>query len=441
MESNTGSKPDLRFSPRVKELLDLESRVTAGGFDPLPYFFDKGQGSLLWDVDGKEYIDFIGMFSAVNTGHCHPDIKKALVEQLNKITLLNLSCHNSTFGPFARRLCTRFDYDKVVAMTSGTEAADTACKIARCWGINQKRIPASDCIILGVGDCYHGLASGVWGLMNSNPLRTTKYGLESQILMNTNPSTGELLGYGDLEKMRSCLQENKDRVAAVIIECIHGYSRDASDDIRYARGVYELCKSMNILFIADEVRQGAGKTGKFFSFQHLGDDVKPDIVTMGKSITGGFYPQSFIMGVDAVMASVGPYEMASTYGFSPLAIAAANATLDVIDRENLIERGVHLGYLWKTAVESWQHPLVDYVAQIGADSNLILRGVKPSRVAALCMHRGLFVYPKANGLRLSFAMNMPDELLLRGAAILRSCLDDINNYGSIEGETTRYESV
>lgn len=169
--------------------------------------------------------------------------------------------------------------------------------------------------------------------------------------------------------------------------------RDVTDEIRYARGVYELCKSMNILFIADEVRQGAGKTGQFFSFQHLGDDVKPDIVTMGKSITGGFYPQSFIMGLDTVMASVGPYEMASTYGFSPLAIAAANATIDVIDRENLVERAVHLGYLWN-------HPLVDYVAQIGADSNLILRGVKPSRVAALCMHRGLFVYPKANGIRL-----------------------------------------
>lgn len=214
-----------------------------------------------------------------------------------------------------------------------------------------------------------------------------------------------------------------------------------NDEIRYARGVYELCKSMNILFIADEVRQGAGKTGKFFSFQHLGDDVKPDIVTMGKSITGGFYPQSFIMGMDTVMAFVGPYEMASTYGFSPLAIAAANATIDVIDGENLTERAVHLGYLWRETVESWHHPLVDYVAQIGADSNLILRGAKPSRVAALCMHRGLFVYPKANGLRLSFAMNMPDELLLRGAAILRSCLDDINNYGSIEGETTRYESV
>ncbi|KAJ5465477.1 hypothetical protein N7530_009264 [Penicillium desertorum] len=437
MESNSSKKPDLTLSPRVKELLDLESRFTVGGFDPMPYFFEKGQGSLLWDVDGKEYIDFIGMFSAVNTGHCHPYIQEALIEQLKKdaakVTLINLSSHNSTFGPFARSLCARFDYDKVIAMTSGTEAADTACKIARSWGINQKHIPAEDCIILGVGDSYHGLSSGVWNLMNSNPL--------SKIQMNTNPSTGELLEYLDLEKMKSCLREHKDRVAAVIMECIHGYSRDVNDEAHYARGIYELCKSMNILFIADEVRQGAGKTGKFFSFQHLGDNVKPDIVTMGKSITGGFYPQSFIMGMDTVMASVGPYEMASTYGFSPLAITAANATIEVIDRENLIERGVHLGYLWRKTVESWQHPLVNYVAQVGADSNLILRDVQPSRVAALCMHRGLFVYPKANGIRLSFAMNMPDEVLLKGAAILKSCLDDIDNYGSIEGELTRYKTV
>lgn len=191
---------------------------------------------------------------------------------------------------------------------------------------------------------------------------------------------------------------------------------------------------MNILFIADEVRQGAGKTGKFFSFQHLGYDVRPDIVTMGKSITGGFYPQSFIMGVDEVMASIGPYEMASTYGFTPLGIAAANATIDVIDREDLIQRGVHLGNLWRRTVESWNHPLVDYVAQIGADSNLILRGVQPSRIVALCMHRGLFVYPKPNGIRLSIAMTMSDEMLLEGAAILKSCLDDVGKFGSIEGE-------
>ncbi|KAB8255422.1 pyridoxal phosphate-dependent transferase [Aspergillus pseudonomiae] len=441
MASNNDNKPVLKLSSRVKELLDLETRYTAGGFDPMPYFFEKAQGSLLWDVDGKRYIDFIGMFSAVNTGHCHPDIQEKMIEQLKKVTLVNLAAHTSTFAPFAERICTRFGYDKVVAMTSGTEAADTACKIARRWGINQKGIPAQDCLVLGVGGSYHGLASGVWSLMNPNPLRTTLYGLDSKIQMNVDPETGELLEYLDLEKMRICLEKHKDRVAAVIMECIHGYNRDVNEEIRYARGVYELCKSMNILFIADEVRQGVGKTGKFFSFQHLGADVKPDIVAMGKSITGGFYPQSFIMGLDTVMGSIGPYEIASTYGFTPLGIAAANATLDVIDRENLIERAVHLGDLWRKTVESWNHPIVDYVAQVGADSNLILRGVQPSRIAALCMHRGLFVYPKADGLRLSFALTISDELLLEGAAILKNCLDDVDKYGSIEGEETRLKLV
>ncbi|GFF59753.1 ornithine aminotransferase [Aspergillus udagawae] len=434
MTLNCDNKPDLTLSPRVRKLLELESQFTVGGFEPMPYFFEKAQGSLLWDVDGNRYIDFIGMFSAVNTGHCHPDIQEAVIEQLKKVTLLNLSCHTPTFGLFAKRLCTRFCYDKVVAMTSGTEAVDTACKIARKWGIHQKGIPPQECVILGVGGCYHGLGSGVWSLMNGHSLRVKRYGLDSKIQMNTNPRTGEVLEYLDLDRMRTCLEEHKDRVAAVIMECIHGYSQDVNEEIRYARGVYDLCKSMNILFIADEVRQGVGKTGKFFSFQHLGHDVKPDIVTMGKSITGGFYPQSFIMGLDAVMASVGPYEMASTYGFTPIGIAAANATIDVIDKENLIERGVSLGNLWKKTVESWNHPLVDYVAQVGADSNLILREVQPSRVAALCMHRGLFVYPKPDGIRLSFAMTMSDELLLEGAAILKGCLDDVDNYGLIEAE-------
>lgn len=217
--------------------------------------------------------------------------------------------------------------------------------------------------------------------------------------------------------------------------------RDVDEEIRYARGVYELCKSMNILFIADEIRQGAGKTGKFFSFQHLGEDVKPDIVLMAKSITGGFYPQSFIMGVDKAMAAVGPYEIASTYGFSPLGIAAANATLEVIDRENLIQRAADLGALWRKTIESWNHPLVDYVAQIGADSNVVLRNVRATRVAALCMHRGLFLYAKDDKLRLSFAMTMSDALLLEGAAILKTCLDDVDKYGLIEGELTRYGSA
>lgn len=197
------------------------------------------------------------------------------------------------------------------------------------------------------------------------------------------------------------------------------------EEIGYARAVYDLCKSLNILFIADEVRQGCGKTGMFFSFEHLGNDVKPDIVTIGKSITGGFYPQSFIMGVDQVMKWVGSHEIACTYGYTPLAIAAANASLDVIDNEDLLDRARQLGKLWRETVKSWDHPLVDGVSSIGADSNLILRGVEGHRVGALCMHKGLFLYPRVDRLRISFALTMSDELLLKGCWILKSVLDEL----------------
>ncbi|RFU27053.1 hypothetical protein B7463_g9286, partial [Scytalidium lignicola] len=414
----------MQVSSRVKTLQDLEKQFTVGGFNALPYFFERANGSLLWDVDGKEYIDFICMFSAVNTGHNHPYILEKVTQQLNKITMVNFAAHTPMFGRFAQRLCNRFGYDKVAALTSGTEADDNSCKIARRWGINQKGIGAEECIILGVGAGYHGLGMGVWGLMDPSPKRTA-YGLDSKIMMNINPTTGELLEYLDIEKMRVCLEQHKNVVAAVIMECIHGATPDVNEEIRYARAIYDLCKSLNILFIADEVRQGCGKTGKFFSFQHLGNDVKPDIVTIGKSITGGFYPQSFIMGTDHVMKWIGSHEIACTYGYTPLAIAAASAGLDILDDERLLYRATQLGELWRETVKSWNHSLVDDVSGIGADSNLILRGVEGYRVGALCMHKGLFLYPRVDRLRISFALTMSDELLLKGCAILKSALDEL----------------
>lgn len=155
---------------------------------------------------------------------------------------------------------------------------------------------------------------------------------------------------------------------------------------------------------------------------------------MGKSITGGVYPQSFVMGVEEAMSLVGKYEVGGTYAFSPLGIAAANAAIDVIDNEHLVEKAASLGELWTNTVNSWSHPRVDYVACIGADSNLFLRGVSGYRVAALCMHRGLLLYPRPNKLRISFAMTMSHDTLLKGAEIIRAALDDVDSYGYIEGE-------
>ncbi|KAK7883373.1 hypothetical protein LTR67_011297 [Exophiala xenobiotica] len=426
--------PQLKLSLKTLQLLKQETEYSAGGFEPVPAFFAKAEGVRLWDVDGKEYLDFIAMFSAVNTGHRHPYILQKVVEQLQTATLFNLATHNTLWPPFAEMICRRFGYDKVIAMTSGTEAADTACKIARKWGLQVKGIAPNDCVVFGVGQSYHGLGSGVWPLMDPSPRRKA-YGLDcNQSVMNVNPSSGSSLGYLDLEAMRRCLQEHHSRTAGVIMECFHGSARTVEEEWAYARGVYDLCKAHNILFIADEVRAGAGKTGKFCSYQHLGDDCKPDIVTMGKSVTGGFYPQSFILGTKAVMALVGSNQTASTYAMAPLAIAAAQATIEVIDREHLMDRAVELGDRWKAVVASWNHPKVNYVACVGADSNLFLKGTPGPRLAAMCLHKGVLTYPRPDGLRLSFPMTMTTEELEHGAALIREALDEVDQYDTIPGE-------
>jgi ornithine--oxo-acid transaminase len=221
------------------------------------------------------------MFSSANLGHCHPYVREKVMEQMNKIVMANLSTHNATYGPFAKTMCERFGYDKIIAMTSGTEAADTACKIARKWGIQVKGISEESCIILGVGSSYHGLGSSVWGLMDSTRHRK-EYGLDSKMVMNVNPSTRELLEYLDLQAMRRCLEEHSARISAVIMECLHGTSQSVEDEITYVKGVHDLCREHNVLFIADEVRQGVGKTGKFLGYDNIGQGFQPDITTMGK---------------------------------------------------------------------------------------------------------------------------------------------------------------
>ncbi|OAQ67799.1 acetylornithine aminotransferase [Pochonia chlamydosporia 170] len=406
MGSNT--MKSLTLSQKTSHLLDQEMSYSAGGFQPVPAMFERAQGSKLWDVDGKEYIDFISMFSASNLGHSPPYIVERMTKQMHKASMINLAGHNASWPPFAEMMCRRFGYDKIIAMTSGTEAVDTACKIARKWGIQSKGINAENCVILGVGSSYHGLGSGVWSLMDPGPSRS-EYGLNSKTAMNVNPSTGESLAYLDLDAMKRCLEQEHQRVAAVIMECLHGTSRTVEEEVIYARGVYDLCKKHNVLLQAD-------------------------IVTMGKSITGGLYPQSFVLGVANVMSLVGPYQMASSYASTPLAVAAAEATFEMIDNENLMDRAMELGKRWRAIVESWNHPKVNYVASIGADSNLFLKDTNVSRLAALCMHKGLFTYPRPDGLRLSFPMTLTVEELEAGAAIILEALDEIDQYDGIAGE-------
>ncbi|RFU29300.1 hypothetical protein B7463_g7028, partial [Scytalidium lignicola] len=390
------------------------------------------------DVDGKEYIDFIAMFSAVNTGHCHPKILAAVMEQMQKVTLINLATHNATWGPLAERLCTRLGYDKVISVVSGSEATDTACKIARKWGILKKGIAPEKTFIFGVGDSFHGLTSGVWNLQNPTKKRA-EYGLDSSLQTNLNPSTGEIMRYGNIQEFRDCIEKHHEQTAAVIMECLHG-ALLTEIEIKYARAVYDLCKEYNILFIADEVRQGVGKTGKFFCHEHLGPDVKPDIVAMGKSISGGFYPCSYVIGKEEAMSLVGTAEVAATFGFTPVGVAATNAVLDLVDEPGYMERGIALGKRFKEAAASWDHKFILNTVSCGTDMVIYIDENNPDypvtgrKVAALCIQKGLLVTSFTNRVRMSPPLILTDEEMDKAMSIIKEALDEVMDYDYVPGE-------
>jgi len=426
------------LSARVQEIFDKEAKYTSGGFIPIPAFFVSGKGSILQDVDGNEKIDFLSMFSAANLGQQHPKLTKAMHDAYDNSTMLSLACRGPIWADFSEMMCKRFGYEKITAMVSGAEAADTACKVARKWGTRFKHIPADEMLVLGVSENYHGLTSGVWPLMSPSKARDA-YALNDKVLTNVNPSTGQLLRYGHIEDMEACLKEHGHRVAGVIMECIHGHLEKFEDEIAYSKGVRQLCREHNVLFISDEVRMGSAKTGKFLCSDWFGPENKPDIIAIGKSISGGAYPASFILGSNETVGHVEPYESASTFAPTAVGLAAVTAALQIYDEEKLADRSAEMQRIWEAETSSWQHPFVKFITARGSDYNITLKEdyhnkrVTPSRLAQLILHKGVFVYPMDNRLRMSVAMTISDEVFLKGIAIIKEGLDEIEQYDIIAG--------
>ncbi|KAH1590486.1 hypothetical protein KXX34_004850 [Aspergillus fumigatus] len=440
----------VRLSSKTKELLEIDSKHSAGGIFPLPVFIKSGKDSILKDADGKEIIDFICMLSATNLGQCHPKLLQAMTTSMQTSKYRPHEPRRFTlevpqFDPvgalgdwaeFTRDMCARFGYDKMVGMVSGTEGADAAVKFARKWGIKRKGIPPRDVLVLGVSDNYHGVGSGIWPIMNDMG-QASDYGFINENLRNTNPTTGELLKYGCLEDVEQVLAGNHGRVAAIIMECIHGKKRSFEEELNFAIGVRQLCKRYNILFIADEVRMGSGKTGKFLCSDWMGPENKPDMVVMGKSITGGAYPASYIFGNHEVMDLIGGYEPVATFGMAPAAIAATRATLEIIDEEKLVDRATWIGQVWKKETAGWSMPWLDYTTNRGADLGLYLKRTRnprltTRRLSMLCLHKGILTYPDGDRVRMGVALNIPEADLLRGMAILKEALLELDDYDEIE---------
>ncbi|KAF9873935.1 hypothetical protein CkaCkLH20_08669 [Colletotrichum karsti] len=438
--NNNVTKRTLKVSESGRELYNFSQQYSVGGVNLLPVYFDSGKGSRLVDSAGNELIDFICGFSATNLGQCHPIIVEAQVKSAQQITLANIAGVSASWPRLAKRLCEKFGYDKVTAMTSGAEAADTACKLARGWGIKTKKIDPAEVLVFGTSENYHGTISGVWPLMEQEA-GWDLYGTFSGNVTNINPLTGKVLRYLHAEDYAEAFEQMHERVAGVIMEPLHGTSRSMEEEIEFCIQVRQLCKKYNILYIADEVRMGACKTGKTLSSDWLGPENKPDMIVMGKSISGGAYPASFVLGSDEVLTNVKPYHSLSTIASTPMACAVVEASLDIWETENLPQRALNIHKQWKKEISSWSFPYLRYATAFGADMSLFLNEeyetreekITARRLMLLCANKGLLVYPAPRGrVRLGTALTISNEDLLEGFRILREALTELPLYGDIE---------
>ena len=379
-------------SSNTQKYLDLENTYGAHNYHPIPVVLDRGEGVYLYDVDGKRYFDFLSGYSAVNQGHCHPAIIKTLQEQAAKLTLTSRAFHNNLLGEYEKYITHYFGYDKVLPMNTGVEGGETAIKLARRWGYAVKGIPENQAKIL--------FAEGnFWG-------RTL-----AAISSSTDPSSYKGFGpympgfgivpYNDLQALETALADSN--VAAFMVEPIQGEAGVVIPNEGYLKGVRDLCTKYNVLFIADEIQTGLARTGKMLACDH--ENVRPDILILGKALSGGTLPISAILADDIVMLQIKPGEHGSTYGGNPLACAVAMKALEVLKSEKMAENAEAMGALLRSELEKLHSPFIKLVRGKGLLNAIVINHPDPEVSWELCLHLkdlGLLAKP-THGDKIRFA--------------------------------------
>jgi ornithine--oxo-acid transaminase len=379
-------------SSNTQKYLDLENTYGAHNYHPIPVVLDRGEGVYLYDVDGKRYFDFLSGYSAVNQGHCHPAIIKALQEQASTLTLTSRAFHNNLLGEYEKYITEYFGYDKVLPMNTGVEGGETAIKLARRWGYAVKGIAENQAKIL--------FAEGnFWG-------RTL-----AAISSSTDPSSYKGFGpympgfgivpYNDLQALETALADSN--VAAFMVEPIQGEAGVVIPTEGYLKGVRDLCTKYNVLFIADEIQTGLARTGKMLACDH--ENVRPDILILGKALSGGTLPISAILADDTIMMQIKPGEHGSTYGGNPLACAVAMKALEVLKSEKMAENAAAMGALLRSELEKLYSPLIKLVRGKGLLNAIVINHPDPEVSWELCLHLkelGLLAKP-THGDKIRFA--------------------------------------
>ncbi len=343
-----------------QQYIEREEKFGAHNYHPLPVVLDKGEGVYVWDVEGKKYFDFLSAYSAVNQGHCHPSIIGALTEQSKKLTLTSRAFFNSSLGEFEEYVTDYFGYDKVLPMNSGAEGDETALKLCRKWAYEKKGIPENQAKIIVCEGNFHGRTITIIS-MSTDPDSYKGYG----------PYTPgfTIVPYNDIDSLKKELED--PNVAGFLVEPIQGEAGVYVPDDGFLKQAYELCNQKNVLFIADEVQTGIARTGKMLACDHEG--VRPDILILGKALSGGVYPVSAVLADNDIMLCIKPGEHGSTYGGNPVAAKVAIAALKVIKDENLADNATKLGEIFRKGLNEIRSDMIELVRGKGLLNAIVIK--------------------------------------------------------------------
>ncbi len=402
-----------------QQAIELEDKHGAHNYHPLPVVLTKGEGVYVWDVEGKKYYDFLSAYSAVNQGHCHPKIVGAMVAQAQQLTLTSRAFYNDVLGKYEKYATELFGFDKILPMNTGAEAVETALKLCRKWAYEVKGIAENEAEIIVCENNFHGRTTTIISFSN-DPVARKNFGPYTKGFIK--------IEYDNLKALEEVLANNKN-IAGFMVEPIQGEAGVYVPQEGYLAGVKALCNKYNVLFIADEVQTGIARTGKLVCVDH--EDAKPDVLILGKAISGGVYPVSAVLANNNIMNVIQPGNHGSTFGGNPVAAAVAVAALEVVREENLAENAEELGQLFRAEMNKFieTSPIVNLVRGKGLLNAIIINDSEDSDTAwNICMKlrdNGLLAKPThGNIIRFAPPLVMTREQLLDCVSIITKTLKE-----------------
>ncbi|KAJ3557635.1 hypothetical protein NM688_g1367 [Phlebia brevispora] len=420
------------------DVIHLEHEFGAHNYHPLPVVFESAKGAKVWDPEGNEYIDMLSAYSAVNQGHCHPRIVATLIEQAQKLTLSSRAFYNAVFGQYAQKVTQMFGYDMVLPMNTGAEAVETAIKLSRKWAYEKKGVPEGKAVVFSVEGNFHGRTIGVIS-MSTDPESRSGFGpyLEGVGPVFDDDGIARTIRYGEISDIERALELYGKSTAAFLVEPIQGEAGIVVPPEGYLAEVRRLCDKHNVLLICDEIQTGLCRTGKMMCYEY--DNIKPDIVLLGKALSGGVYPVSAVLADRNVMLCIAPW--GTRKHLRRVRCAVAMTALDVLVEENLAQRAFELGEKFRSAVRAINSPLVKAVRGRGLLNAVIIDESKSARgrtawqFCLLLKSRGVLAKPThVNIIRFAPPLVISEEDLMKAVRIISECLRDLDKVDEIPGE-------